>query len=90
LKKAFVNSINAGQVIDDVFVARDKQIAFKKDGDPYLTLSLVDRSGAAAKSRRWHGIMLRLSAKALLPETMSRSKETRLSTEALYNSWSNT
>jgi 3'-5' exoribonuclease len=45
LKKAFVNSINAGQVIDDVFVARDKQIAFKKDGDPYLTLSLVDRSG---------------------------------------------
>jgi 3'-5' exoribonuclease len=45
LKKTFVNAINAGQAIDDIFIVRDKQIAFKKDGDPYLTLSLVDRSG---------------------------------------------
>jgi 3'-5' exoribonuclease len=45
LKKTFVNAISAGQPIDDIFVVRDKQIAFKKDGDPYLTLSLVDRSG---------------------------------------------
>jgi 3'-5' exoribonuclease len=45
LKKIFVNAINAGQGVDDIFVARDKQIAFKKDGNPYLTLSLVDRSG---------------------------------------------
>lgn len=45
LKKIFVNAIRAGQGVDDTFVARDKQIAFKKDGDPYLTLSLVDRTG---------------------------------------------
>ena len=45
LKKTFVNEIDAGQVIDDIFVARDKQTAFKKDGDPYLTLRLGDRSG---------------------------------------------
>jgi 3'-5' exoribonuclease len=55
LKKAFVNSIDAGQVIDDVFVARDKQIAFKKDGDPYLTLSLVDRSGEI-KAVAWDNV----------------------------------
>lgn len=31
--------------MDDIFVAREKQIAHKKDGDPYLTIGLVDRSG---------------------------------------------
>ena len=45
MKKIFVNTIKAGQTVDDVFVARDKQLAYKKNGDPYLTLSLVDRSG---------------------------------------------
>ncbi len=45
LKKAFINAIKAGQRVDDVFVARDKQTAFKKDGDPYLIVSLVDRTG---------------------------------------------
>jgi 3'-5' exoribonuclease len=55
LKKTFVNSIDAGQAIDDVFVARDKQIAFKKDGDPYLTLSLVDRSGEI-KAVAWDNV----------------------------------
>jgi 3'-5' exoribonuclease len=37
--------LRAGQKIDGIFVARDKQQAFKKDGDPYLTLVLADRSG---------------------------------------------
>ncbi len=55
MKKTFVNSIDAGQAIDDVFVARDKQIAFKKDGDPYLTLSLVDRSGEI-KAVAWDNV----------------------------------
>jgi hypothetical protein len=31
LKKTFVNAINAGQAIDDIFIVRDKQIAFKKE-----------------------------------------------------------
>ncbi len=45
LKKTFVNTIKAGQTVDDIFVAREKQLAHKKDGDPYLTIGLVDRSG---------------------------------------------
>lgn len=46
MKRTFVNIIEPGQTVDDIFVARDKQLAYKKDGAPYLTLSLVDRSGA--------------------------------------------
>ena len=38
--------IKQGQAVDDIFVALDKQIAYKKDGDPYLTLSLMDRTGS--------------------------------------------
>jgi len=45
LKKTFVNTIKPGQAVDDIFIARDKQLGYKKDGDSYLTLSLVDRSG---------------------------------------------
>jgi 3'-5' exoribonuclease len=45
MKETFVNMLEAGQVADDIFVARDKQLAHKKDGAPYLTLSLVDRTG---------------------------------------------
>ncbi len=37
--------IRAGEAVNDIFVARDKQIAHKKDGSPYLTVSLVDRTG---------------------------------------------
>jgi 3'-5' exoribonuclease len=55
LKKTFVNTIKAGQAVDDIFVARDKQLAYKKDGDPYLTLSLVDRSGAM-KAVAWDNV----------------------------------
>jgi 3'-5' exoribonuclease len=45
LKDTLVEMIEAGQVVDDIFVARDKQLAHKKNGEAYLTLSLVDRSG---------------------------------------------
>jgi 3'-5' exoribonuclease len=45
VKKTFVDAIQAGQAVNDIFVVREKQLAYKKDGDPYLTLSLVDRSG---------------------------------------------
>ena len=45
MKKTFVNTIKPGQAVDDIFIARDKQLGYKKDGDSYLTLSLVDRSG---------------------------------------------
>ena len=55
MKKTFVNLIEPGQSIDDIFVARDKQLAYKKDGAPYLTLSLVDRSGAM-KAVAWDNV----------------------------------
>ena len=45
MKKTFINTIKAGQAVEDIFVAMDKQLAHKKDGAPYLILSLVDRSG---------------------------------------------
>jgi 3'-5' exoribonuclease len=45
VKETFVNMLKAGESVDDIFVARDKQLAHKKDGAPYLTLSLVDRTG---------------------------------------------
>jgi 3'-5' exoribonuclease len=37
--------LKAGESVDDIFGARGKQLAHKKDGAPYLTLSLVDRTG---------------------------------------------
>jgi 3'-5' exoribonuclease len=55
LKKAFVNTVKPGQAVDDIFVARDKQLSHKKNGDPYLTLSLVDRSGAM-KAVAWDNV----------------------------------
>lgn len=55
MKKTFVDTIKAGHAVDDVFVAQDKQLAFKKDGAPYLTLGLVDRSGAV-KAVAWDNI----------------------------------
>ena len=45
MKKTFVNMIKAGQAVNEIFIARDKQLAYKKDGAPYLTLNLMDRSG---------------------------------------------
>ena len=55
LKRTFVNTIKPGQAVDDIFVARDRQLAYKKDGNPYLTLNLVDRSGAM-KAVAWDNV----------------------------------
>jgi 3'-5' exoribonuclease len=45
LKKIFVEEIGAGQTVNDLFVVREKQLAYKKDGNPYLTITLADRTG---------------------------------------------
>jgi 3'-5' exoribonuclease len=37
--------LTAGQVVDEVFLVREKQLAHKRDGTPYLVLTLVDRTG---------------------------------------------
>ncbi len=55
MKNTFVNAIKAGQAVDDIFVARDKQIAYKKDGDAYLNLGLTDRTGEV-KAVAWENV----------------------------------
>lgn len=37
--------LEAGQSVDDIFIARAKQLAHKKNGEPYLTLTIMDRTG---------------------------------------------
>jgi len=49
--------MKAGQAVDDIFVARDKKQAYKKDGDPYLSLVLVDRSGSM-RAVAWDNVPL--------------------------------
>lgn len=46
MKATFVNLYKTGQAVEDIFVARKKQLAHKKDGDAYLTMMLVDRTGS--------------------------------------------
>ena len=55
MKKTFVNTVKAGQAVDDIFVARDKQLSYKKDGDPYLVLTLMDRTGGM-KAVAWDNV----------------------------------
>ena len=45
MKQTFIEMLKAGQLVDDVFVGQDKQLAHKKNGEPYLTFTLSDRSG---------------------------------------------
>ena len=46
MKATFVNLFKPGESVDDVFVVRKKQLAHKKDGEAYLTMILVDRTGS--------------------------------------------
>lgn len=44
-KKRFVDEIAAGESIRDVFVLAEKNMAHKRDGSPFLTITLADRTG---------------------------------------------
>ena len=48
MKNQFIDDLRAGQNLDDLFLLTEKRIAHKKDGNPYLTLTLGDRSGTIA------------------------------------------
>jgi 3'-5' exoribonuclease len=48
MKKQYIGDLKAGQNLDDHFLLTEKRIAHKKDGNPYLTLTLGDRSGTIA------------------------------------------
>jgi len=45
LKKTFIDEIEPGQGINDIFVIRDLQSLEKKNGDPYLRLTILDKTG---------------------------------------------
>jgi 3'-5' exoribonuclease len=45
MKKQFVTELKAGDGVDDIFVLTQKNIAHKKDGNPYLNMVLGDKSG---------------------------------------------
>jgi len=52
LKKIFVADIKERDVVDSLFLVRDKVMAMAKNGKPYMTLKLMDRSGEV-EGRVW-------------------------------------
>jgi 3'-5' exoribonuclease len=48
MKNQYISDLKAGQRLDDLFLLTSKRLAHKKDGNPYLTLRLGDRSGSLA------------------------------------------
>jgi 3'-5' exoribonuclease len=52
LKTIFVDQITERQVVESTFLVRDKITAMAKNGKPYMTLKLMDRSGEV-EGRIW-------------------------------------
>ncbi len=45
IKKKYAAHLTAGQRIDDIFVLSEKSMAHKRDGNPYMRVSLTDKTG---------------------------------------------
>jgi 3'-5' exoribonuclease len=45
MSKRFVSELVAGDTIDEVFLLAERNLAHKKDGNPFLTVTLADRTG---------------------------------------------
>jgi 3'-5' exoribonuclease len=45
MSKRFVSELAAGSAIDDVFLLAERNVAHKKDGNPFLNVTLSDRTG---------------------------------------------
>lgn len=52
MKKIFVDQIIERQVVESIFLVREKTTAMAKNGKPYMTLKLMDRSGEV-EGRIW-------------------------------------
>ena len=52
MKKIYVNQIEERQIVESTFLVRDKITAMAKNGKPYMTLKLMDRSGEV-EGRIW-------------------------------------
>jgi len=46
MKKQFINDLKPGDLVDDVFVLSEKNMAQKKDGNNYLNVTLSDKTGS--------------------------------------------
>jgi len=46
MKKQFIKDLKPGDLVDDVFVLSEKNIAQKKDGNNYLNVTLADKTGS--------------------------------------------
>ncbi len=45
MKKRFITDINAGDVVDDIFVLAEKILSQKRDGNNFLNVTLSDKTG---------------------------------------------
>lgn len=45
MKKRFVNQLSPGESLSDLFVLSEKNMGHKKDGAPYLSIALSDKTG---------------------------------------------
>ncbi|MFW6011132.1 MAG: 3'-5' exoribonuclease YhaM family protein [Desulfosalsimonas sp.] len=45
MKKRFVNQLSPGESLSDLFVLSEKSMGHKKDGAPYLSIALSDKTG---------------------------------------------
>lgn len=45
MKKQFIDQLNAGDRLDDIFVLTEKSVAQKKNGENYLKITISDKSG---------------------------------------------
>lgn len=46
MKKQFINEIGIGEPVDDVFALSEKTLMRKKDGNPYINVTLSDKTGS--------------------------------------------
>ncbi len=46
MKNQYISQLKAGDSVDDVFVLSEKSLAQKKDGSPYLNVTLSDKTGS--------------------------------------------
>lgn len=45
MKNQFVNSIKAGDLVEDIFMLSEKRLLLKKDGEQFMSVALTDKGG---------------------------------------------
>lgn len=55
MKKRFVDQLKSGETVDDLFVLSEKTMGHKRDGDPYLSVMLSDKTGRI-RGVVWDGV----------------------------------